>query len=85
MGVARRFTADEARRLGAAIGIDWSNSPFDVEQCRGALFSNVFPLMVLSFDRLPSTCRSTTVQTFKPQLRMGFCHPTRFPANMQSG
>ena len=37
MGVARGFTADEARRIGAAIGIDWSNSPFDVEQFRMGL------------------------------------------------
>jgi hypothetical protein len=32
MGGTRRFTAEEARRLGEAIGIDWSKSPFDVEQ-----------------------------------------------------
>ena len=37
MGVTRRFTADEARRIGAAIGIDWSNSPFDVQQFRMGL------------------------------------------------
>ena len=37
MGVAGRFTADEARRIGAAIGIDWSRSPFDVEQFRMGL------------------------------------------------
>src|SRR5512136_594403 len=37
MGVARRFTADEAREIGAAIGIDWSRSPFDVEQFRMGL------------------------------------------------
>ena len=28
------FTADEARRIGEEIGIDWSSSPFDVEQFR---------------------------------------------------
>ena len=37
MGITRRFTAEEARRLGEAIGIDWSNSPFDVEQFRMGL------------------------------------------------
>ena len=37
MGATRRFTAAEARRIGAAIGIDWSNSPFDVEQFRMGL------------------------------------------------
>jgi hypothetical protein len=37
MGVTRRFTVEEARRLGEAIGIDWSNSPFDVEQFRMGL------------------------------------------------
>jgi hypothetical protein len=28
------FTADEARRFGEEIGIDWANAPFDVEQFR---------------------------------------------------
>jgi hypothetical protein len=32
MSENRRFTADEARAAGAPIGIDWSTSPFDVEQ-----------------------------------------------------
>jgi len=27
-----RFTAADASRIGAAIGIDWTTSPFDVEQ-----------------------------------------------------
>ena len=29
------YTAEEARRIGEQIGIDWSSSPFDVEQFRG--------------------------------------------------
>ena len=28
------FTADEARRIGEQIGIDWASAPFDVEQFR---------------------------------------------------
>jgi hypothetical protein len=28
------FTADEARRIGAQIGIDWNSAPFGVEQFR---------------------------------------------------
>jgi len=28
------FTAEEARRFGAEIGIDWDAAPFDVEQFR---------------------------------------------------
>jgi len=32
-----RFTADEARRLGEQIGIDWDSAPFDVEQFRMGL------------------------------------------------
>jgi hypothetical protein len=28
------FTAEEARRVGEQIGIDWNASPFDVEQFR---------------------------------------------------
>ena len=31
------FTAEEARRIGEQIGIDWSASPFDVEQFRAGL------------------------------------------------
>jgi hypothetical protein len=37
MGITRRFTAEEARRIGEAIGIAWSNNPFDVEQFRMGL------------------------------------------------
>jgi hypothetical protein len=28
------FSAEDARRIGEEIGIDWSTSPFDVEQFR---------------------------------------------------
>jgi hypothetical protein len=28
------FSAEEARRVGEEIGIDWSSAPFDVEQFR---------------------------------------------------
>jgi hypothetical protein len=28
------FTAEEARRFGEEIGIDWASAPFDVEQFR---------------------------------------------------
>jgi hypothetical protein len=30
----KSFTADEARRFGEEIGIDWNGAPFDVEQFR---------------------------------------------------
>jgi hypothetical protein len=32
-----RFTAEEARAIGEAVGIDWSKAPFDVEQFRMGL------------------------------------------------
>jgi hypothetical protein len=28
------FSVDEARQIGAEIGIDWASAPFDVEQFR---------------------------------------------------
>jgi hypothetical protein len=31
---SRRFTAEQARSVGAQIGIDWGSAPFDVEQFR---------------------------------------------------
>jgi uncharacterized protein DUF5661 len=31
---AKEFTAEEARRLGEEVGIDWASAPFDVEQLR---------------------------------------------------
>jgi hypothetical protein len=31
------FSADEARRIGEQIGIDWDTSPFDVDQFRRGL------------------------------------------------
>lgn len=30
----KEFTAEEARRYGEEIGIDWARAPFDVEQFR---------------------------------------------------
>ncbi len=32
MTQGKRFTIDEARRIGKEIEIDWSSSPFDVEE-----------------------------------------------------
>ncbi len=32
-----RFSADEARRVGAEIGTDWDSAPFDVEQFRSGM------------------------------------------------
>ena len=34
MTAREAFTADEARTIGEQIGIDWSSSPFDVDQFR---------------------------------------------------
>ena len=31
------FTTEEARNIGTQIGIDWTTSPFDVEQFRSGL------------------------------------------------
>jgi hypothetical protein len=32
-----RFTADEARAYGEAVGIDWATSPFDIEEFRAGM------------------------------------------------
>jgi hypothetical protein len=37
MAEKKRFTADEARRYGKEIGIDWSTSPFDVDEFRDGM------------------------------------------------
>jgi len=34
MSGGRSFTAEEARQVGAQIGIDWAAAPFDVDQFR---------------------------------------------------
>jgi Protein of unknown function (DUF5661) len=34
MGDSERFSAQDARRVGEQIGVDWESSPFDVEQFR---------------------------------------------------
>jgi hypothetical protein len=34
MAARTRFSADDARRVGAEIGIEWDSAPFDVEQFR---------------------------------------------------
>jgi hypothetical protein len=33
----RTFSAEEARRIGAEIGIDWATSPFDIEEFRAGM------------------------------------------------
>jgi Protein of unknown function (DUF5661) len=33
----KSFTANEARRIGEEIGIEWGSAPFDVEQFRSGL------------------------------------------------
>ena len=33
----RSFTAEQARDVGEAIGIDWATAPFDVEQFRAGM------------------------------------------------
>lgn len=35
LGGSKRFTSEEAKRIGEALGVDWSN--FDVEQFRKGL------------------------------------------------
>jgi hypothetical protein len=37
MTARAKFTAEEARRIGEEVGIDWSSAPFDVEQFRAGL------------------------------------------------
>jgi Protein of unknown function (DUF5661) len=37
MSQDQRFTAEQAREIGAQIGIDWATAPFDVEQFRMGL------------------------------------------------
>ena len=34
MSAPTHFSADDARRVGAEIGIDWDSAPFDLEQFR---------------------------------------------------
>ena len=37
MAGIKSFSAEEARRVGEEIGIDWSTAPFDVEQFRAGM------------------------------------------------
>ena len=37
MAEQHRFTAEEARSYGEAVGIDWSTSPFGVEEFRNGM------------------------------------------------
>ena len=37
MPARTRFSADEARRVGEQIGIEWAAAPFDVEQFRAGM------------------------------------------------
>ncbi len=33
----KSFTAEEARRIGEQIGVDWSSAPFDLEEFRAGM------------------------------------------------
>jgi hypothetical protein len=37
MSARAHFSAEEARRVGAEIGIDWDSAPFDIEQFRSGM------------------------------------------------
>ena len=37
MSNRKSFTPEDARRIGAEIGIDWDTAPFDVEQFRSGM------------------------------------------------
>jgi hypothetical protein len=37
MAAHTHFSADDARRVGAEIGIDWDSAPFDLEQFRSGM------------------------------------------------
>lgn len=37
MSSSKRFSAEEAKRVGEQIGIDWESAPFDVEQFRAGM------------------------------------------------
>lgn len=37
MSSSKRFSAEEAKRVGERIGIDWETVPFDVEQFRAGM------------------------------------------------
>ena len=37
MAARPHFSADDARHVGAEIGIDWNSAPFDVEQFRSGM------------------------------------------------
>jgi hypothetical protein len=37
MSERERFTAEQARRAGEQIGIDWGSAPFDVEELRSGM------------------------------------------------
>ena len=37
MSAEKRFSAEEAKRVGEQIGIDWGSAPFDVEQFRAGM------------------------------------------------
>ena len=37
MSSSKRFTAEEAKRVGELIGVDWETVPFDVEQFRAGM------------------------------------------------
>jgi hypothetical protein len=53
---AARFSTEEARSIGEAIGIDWGESPFDVEQFQMGL---EVELNTAGGTRIPTSPKTT--------------------------
>ena len=66
----KKFSVDEARRPGEDIRIDWSSSPFDVEQFRVGM------TVELEHDALTNVTDDDPHVTAK----IALAHPNEFPA-----
>ena len=63
------FSADEARRVGEEIGVDWDQSPFDVDQFRQGmdveLEHGLHDLLTNVTSDEPSLCVKTSCSQYQ--------------------
>ena len=77
MAEAKSFSADEARRIGEQIGIDWDSAPFDVEQFRSGMDVELESM----FEKMLPAKRETRRTTVREARKFLFGQEAEKPTN----
>ena len=66
MAEMKSFSAEDARRVGEQIGIDWATAPFDVEQFRAGMDVELEHGLHDLRPTSPATTRSSRARSRSP-------------------